>query len=219
MSQFFGGALDPTWPHAILIAGSIIGGALVGLGVILEAPKILSIPVAAVFLGIVIEAACTLLLFGFDEGISSKQQETIEAQRTQIIALEKQLALPELSSDELTAFKAAVSPYKDRTISVWSYGLDLEGSRLAHQLLVALNDAKMPTVDSVGHMLGSITPRIGVIITGPDDELIAALLLALKSLSPTRGPLPGGYRTQGEPIGAQQIVPAEIFVGLKPLPK
>jgi hypothetical protein len=89
MSQFFGGALDPTWPHAVLIAGSIIGGALVGLGVILEAPKILSIPVAAVFIGIVIEAACTLLLFGFDEGISGAQQSTIEGQRSEIISLQK----------------------------------------------------------------------------------------------------------------------------------
>lgn len=76
-SQFFGGELDPTWPHIILIVGCIVGGALVGLGVILEAPKILSIPVAAVFVGVVIEAVCTLLLFGFDEGISTKQQSQL----------------------------------------------------------------------------------------------------------------------------------------------
>jgi hypothetical protein len=84
MSQFFGGTLNPTWPHAILIAGTIIGGVFVGLGVILEAPKILSIPVAAVFVGVVIEAACTLLLFGFDEGISSAQQSKIIALETRI---------------------------------------------------------------------------------------------------------------------------------------
>ena len=84
MSQFFSGTLDPAWPHAILIAGTIIGGALVGLGVILEAPKILSIAVAAVFLGVVIEAACTLLLFAFDEGITSKQKSDIEAQQSVI---------------------------------------------------------------------------------------------------------------------------------------
>jgi hypothetical protein len=64
ISQFFEGGLDPTWPHIVLIAGTIIGGALVGLGVILEASKIFSLPVAAVFVGVVIEAACTLLLFG-----------------------------------------------------------------------------------------------------------------------------------------------------------
>jgi hypothetical protein len=85
MSQFFGGVLDPTWPHAVLIAGSIIGGALVGLGVILEAPKILSIPVAAVVIGVIIEAACTLLLFGFDEGISSRQQASIVGQQISIL--------------------------------------------------------------------------------------------------------------------------------------
>jgi hypothetical protein len=33
-----------------------------------------------VFIGIVLEAICTLLLFAFDEGISSKQQSTVTAQ-------------------------------------------------------------------------------------------------------------------------------------------
>ena len=78
ISQFFSGTLDPTWPHVALIGGAIIGGALVGLEVILEAKKFFSVPTVIVFVGIVIEAACTVLLFGFDEGISHAQQSTIE---------------------------------------------------------------------------------------------------------------------------------------------
>jgi hypothetical protein len=105
MSQFFGGALDPTWPHAVLIAGSIVGGALVGLGVILEAPKIISMPVAAVFVGVVIEAACTLLLFGFDEGISSAQQAKIGA-LTADIGSANDTATTALKREEQTAKRA-----------------------------------------------------------------------------------------------------------------
>lgn len=79
ISQFFSGGLDPTWPHIVLLATAILGGALVGLGVILEAPKILSVPVACVVLGVVMEAVATLLLFAFDEGISNRQNAAIIA--------------------------------------------------------------------------------------------------------------------------------------------
>ena len=122
ISQFFSGALDPTWPHAILIAGTIIGGALVGLGVILEAPKILSGPVAAVFLGVVIEAACTLLLFQFDEGITGKQKTDIEAQQStirdqnsQIIMLEKRLAARSLSDDQMAVIGKRLAKFAPQT--------------------------------------------------------------------------------------------------------
>jgi hypothetical protein len=77
--QLFSGELDPTVPQLILIGGSIAGGALVGLGVILEAHKIFSLPTLSVIIGVVLEAACTLLLFEFDEGISRAQQSKIVA--------------------------------------------------------------------------------------------------------------------------------------------
>lgn len=243
ISQFFGGALDPAWPHIVLITGTVVGGALVGLGVVLEAPKILSIPVAAVIVGVVIEAACTLLLFGFDEGISTSQQSQIavatdratdagfdaalannaaaEANEhaaqleSENLKLEAQIQPRRLTTDDIAKLKAAVTPFSNRQISVWSYGLDLEGRFLATQILSALNEAHVPTVDSIGHMLSSVVPRIGVIVTGPDDEPIAALLKALERLSPVRGPLPGGFTTYGP--GQPPIVPAEIFVGIKPI--
>lgn len=118
MSQFFGGSLDPTWPHAVLIAGTIVGGVLVGLGVILEAPKLLSIPVAAVFVGVVVEAACTLLLFGFDEGISGAQQSRIEAQQSKIIALETRLSARNLTSKQQSAIALAASAFPNTKFDV-----------------------------------------------------------------------------------------------------
>jgi hypothetical protein len=110
-----------------------------------------------------------------------------------------------------------VKLFPNRQISVWSYGLDLEGRILASQILTALNDAQEPTVDSIGHMVSSTTARIGIIVTGPNDELVDALLTALKP----RGSLsnPGSYSKSGVDMvyGGPNIVPAEIFVGIKPI--
>jgi hypothetical protein len=132
MIQFFGGTLDPTWPHAVLIAGTIVGGVLVGIGVILEAPKIFSVPVAAVFVGIVIEAACTLLLFGFDEGISNAQQ-------SKIIALETKLAPRTLSEADAAEVAFLLKQFKGQEFTIGSYGG--EAALLADRLKVILEKA------------------------------------------------------------------------------
>lgn len=145
MSQFFGGTLDPAWPHAVLIAGTIVGGALVGLGVILEAPKILSVPVAAVFIGIVIEAACTILLFGFDEGISSAQQSTILVQNGQIIDLEKELAPRSLSNEQIDRIGEKLTKFAGRRVDVIidSRGASADTVPIAGSITFAFSKAKL----------------------------------------------------------------------------
>lgn len=125
------------------------------------------------------------------------------------LALEARLAPRRLSHDELEGLKAAIKPFIDRPISIWSYGIDLEAGMLAGQIKFALQDAGAPIVDSIGHMVTSWKPRVGVIVTGPDDKLVGALLTALKSISAVRGPL--------DPERAKTAIPAEIFVGVKPL--
>ncbi len=130
MSQFFSGALDPTWPHVVLISGTILGGALVGLGVILEAPKLLSVATLSVFVGILIEAACTLLLFGFDEGISTAQQRTIE----------QLLAKRRLSFEQKERIAAAIGhfqPTKFVLVTVpeaepWDFAMDIAATLRSH---------------------------------------------------------------------------------------
>jgi len=140
---------------------------------------------------------------------------------TQLEASNLQLEIQIQPRRLAAALKAAVKPFPNRQISVWSYGVDIEGRLLASQILSALNDAHVPIVDSIGHMVSSTTARIGVIITGPDDELVGALLAALKPLSPTKGSLnnPGSYSKSGIDMlyGGPNIVPAEIFVGIKPI--
>jgi hypothetical protein len=76
MSGFFSGSLDPFWPHAGLLTVAILASFAVAAGIVMENPK-WSLANALVVGGVAIEAACTLLLFGFDEGISASQQKTI----------------------------------------------------------------------------------------------------------------------------------------------
>jgi hypothetical protein len=96
MSVFFSGSLDPTWPHIILLGIAIVSSFAVAIGIVLENPK-WSLPNALVVGGVAIEAVCTLLLFGFDEGISRAQQASIGKQQTTI---EQLLAHRKLSPEQ-----------------------------------------------------------------------------------------------------------------------
>jgi hypothetical protein len=90
VSEFFSGSLDPRWPHAILLSVAIIASFAVAVGIVMESPH-WSIANALVIGGVVLEAICTLLIFGFDEGISSRQQSFIEVQNSQILAVLSEL--------------------------------------------------------------------------------------------------------------------------------
>ena len=88
-------------PHLVLILLAVIGGLAVGGGIIWEASRsghLWTLPTAFVFFGVAIEAAATVILFEFDEGISRNQQSIIDVQQTvirsqndKIIALDTQL--------------------------------------------------------------------------------------------------------------------------------
>ena len=103
MSAFFSGSLDPFLPHVILLSAAIAASFAVAIGIVLENPKWSSAN-ALVIGGVAIEAVCTLLLFGFDEGISGAQQSVI-------IALETKLAPRVLSDEQQAALLAAVKPF------------------------------------------------------------------------------------------------------------
>jgi len=89
---FFSGEVAPGWPHFWLLTITVIGSAAVAWGIIREAERVWSLTTLLVVGGVSVEAICTLLLFGFDEGISGKQQSTINTQQLKIIALETELA-------------------------------------------------------------------------------------------------------------------------------
>ena len=103
MSGFFSGSFDPFWPHAILLTSAIVASFAVAIGIVLENPK-WSLANALVVGGVAIEAVCTLLLFGFDEGIST-------AQTDKIASLTQQLAPRTLTAEQASRITAAIAPY------------------------------------------------------------------------------------------------------------
>jgi len=103
MSTFFSGSLDPFWPHVILLSVAILASFAVAIGIVMESPK-WSVANALVVGGVALEAICTLLLFGFDEGISNAQQ-------SKIIALETKLAPRSLNIEQQEALVAALKPF------------------------------------------------------------------------------------------------------------
>ncbi|MGC1348272.1 MAG: hypothetical protein WA858_00650 [Xanthobacteraceae bacterium] len=100
MSDFFSGSLEPFWPHVVLLMAAVAASFAVAAGIVLENPK-WSLANVLVVGGVAIEAACTLLLFGFDEGISAKQQSKIEAAEQRLVQYRKQRYLTQGQKDRI----------------------------------------------------------------------------------------------------------------------
>ena len=138
MSEFFSGSIAPFWPHSILLTAAIASSFAVAAGIVLENPK-LSLANVLVVGGVTIEAVCTLLLFGFDEGISGRQQSTIEEQNSQIIALEMQIAPRRLSKDQFEAIQEIKG--KVQSVSVLAQASCLECAFFSFEIVMALQEA------------------------------------------------------------------------------
>ncbi len=110
--------------------------------------------------------------------------------------------------DIIRAWKA----YSGHSVIVWSYGMDLESDALSEQIKKCLIDAHVVVVNNIGRMTTSLPPHIGIQIAGVDKRLVAAIhagLHEIGGLEATEIELPGG--------DGADAVPAEIFVGTKPL--
>jgi len=114
MSAFFSGSLNPFWPHVTLLSVAIAASFAVAVGIVMENPK-WSLANVLVVGGVAFEAVCTLLLFGFDEGIS-------DAQQSKIIALETKLAPRTLSDAEIAKITDGLKKFKGQEYTVASYG-------------------------------------------------------------------------------------------------
>jgi hypothetical protein len=138
--------------------------------------------------------------------------------RSENLALEAKISPRKLSSEGTKSLRKVAATLNDRKISLWSYGLDIEGRLLATQIKSAFDAENVPILDSRGAMISSTVPRIGVIVTGEDDELVSALLSALESVAPIKGPTPGAFSAYSPTIPpVAPSVDAEIFVGIKPI--
>jgi hypothetical protein len=156
MSGFFSGSFDPSWPHAVLLTAAIVASFAVAAGIVMENPK-WSLANALVVGGVAIEAVCTLLLFGFDEGISSAQQSKIIALQTRLLEVAQRTAnrhiTPEESkamSDKLMEFsgqpaRIVIFPVNFETVGI---GMDIWGVLLnAHWSVPAPDRLSTPPHD------------------------------------------------------------------------
>jgi hypothetical protein len=136
LSDFPSGTADPFWPHVILLSVSVVASFAVGAGIIFEAPKysefVHRVAIGLIIAGVVIEAACTIFLFVFDEGISSAQQ-------SKIIALETKLAPRTLSDSEVAEIAATLHRFSAPEFTIGSYGG--EAAALAARLRTLLEKA------------------------------------------------------------------------------
>jgi hypothetical protein len=114
--------------------------------------------------GVAIEAVCTLLLFGFDEGISSAQQ-------SKIIALETRIAPRILTSEQYDVIKSLRG--KVLAVSVLA-SPDVEPAMFSAQLQAALVDAGV-----------AVTP----VPAGPGSRFVGAQLCLPGDEDPKRNPL------------------------------
>ncbi len=118
VSAFISGGLEPFWPHFWLLSVSVLSSFAVAGGILLEKPKyspsVHKIANWLVVGGVAIEAACTIALFVFDEGISQKQQ-------VEII----RLTTPRnLSPEAVKRVAEAVCPFGPQPLQITAVTLD-----------------------------------------------------------------------------------------------
>lgn len=133
MSGFFSGAADPFWPHVLLLAFAILASFAVAIGIVLESPH-WSIANALVIGGVALEAVCTLLLFGFDEGISSAQQ-------AKIVTLETRLVSRSLIDEQFNDIVEQLKPLSGQHFDILTYWKNPEALAITNRVYEALGKA------------------------------------------------------------------------------
>jgi hypothetical protein len=171
------------------------------------------------------EAQTTWLATNLEAQTAQARKDTAEAlERLATLGIEaarlqrKNLSLQELvqprqlTSAQVHDVAHALARYSGHAVTLWSYGLDLEGSALAEQIRESLLQAHVIVVNNIGQLSSTARPRIGVEIAGADDHLVAGLhdgLNASADLDAAVVPLTG--------VNPADAAPAEIFVGIKPV--
>lgn len=135
------------------------------------------------------------------------------------LALEAQIQPRRLNAGEIDAAAKALRPFAGKTVKISSHPNDVDAAILGAQIIDILSRADMGAVDRrmTYQSFGAI--GIGVLVSGGDDNLVAALIAALPpKLGAKRGEPPKGYPTIT--IAGEDSVTANatIFVGAKPLP-
>ena len=214
LNSFFSGDVDPLWPHIVLLTASVLASFAVGGGIIFESPKyseaVHRVATKLVIIGVVVEAICTIVLFVFDEGISSKQQSTIEAQQKKVIALEERLAARTISKSQSTEMIVRLSRFAGQQFQVSPYPDDQESIDAGNQIAAVLKKAGWIQLPLAENVIGPASVIAGVQIVALPAQKAAkdALIVAL---------IANGIAAKAhDPIGTPQALPISINVGIKP---
>lgn len=144
ITAFFSGGIDSSIPQFALLSISLFGTGAVAWGIVREEENKWSLTTILVVGGVAIEALCTFLLFGYDEGISQRQQRIIDRQQKTIVSLETALAPRTIDPDKSID---AIMPYAGLTRRVLIISCpDLEAYKLGAQINFILHKAGWPSV-------------------------------------------------------------------------
>jgi hypothetical protein len=137
---------------------------------------------------VVVEAACTIFLFVFDEGISSAQQ-------SKILVLETRLAPRTLSDQEVAEIVAKLKRFGGQEFTIGTY--DGEAASLARRLRVILEKADWKWFDPTNQMM-PLAGTIGIQVwawsqgsrnaAGPLVDALNGKAIEAKLLPAARGP-------------------------------
>ena len=117
-----------------------------------------------------------------------------------------------LSPAQMTDVTSAWKAYAGHSVTLWSYGMDLEGSALSEQIKGCLTGARVVVVNNIGRVTSSLPAHVGIQIAGVDKRLVGAIYAGLHTI--------GGLEATEIDLpdeATPEAVPAEIFVGMKPL--
>ncbi len=150
---------------------------------------------------------------------ATEQRQRIEKLNTEAtelaqnyLALEEEIRPRRLSRAQIHDLVRTWKAYSGRSVTIWSYGMDIEGGALSAEIRDCLVGAHIVVMNNVGRMNVSLPLRVGIEIAGVDERLVLALRAGLREiggLDAREVELPGDDASLG--------VPAEIFVGAKPL--
>lgn len=130
------------------------------------------------------------------------------------LSLEQMIEPRQLSDAQVRDIVTAWKAYSGHSIIIWSYGMDIEGGALADEIKNCLIGAHVVVINNIDRMDATLPVRVGVQIAGADKRFLAALGSALHKI--------GGLEVtevEAPDAASAEEAPAEIFVGMRPLPK
>ena len=126
----------------------------VAWGIIRESERFWSLTTLLVVVGVAVEAICTILLFGFDEGITSALQSTNDVQQSRIIELTARIAPRRIVPAEQEKIAGRLKVFAGQKFEQFPNPGDNESDHLAYDIGTTLVKAGWIADPHGGSILG-----------------------------------------------------------------